>query len=399
MRNWLKTIISLLAVVTMLGVTSSTYGVAAFARQTGLDCTSCHAAAGFPTLNSFGAAFKAGGYVQGNEEKMIGDGEGLSIPEAVNLGVVFKARDEIKLGTDASGAATYSNELQFPDETAVFAGGRIAKNVGFVIELGDAWFNSFKITWVNDIGPVKLGIVPWHTDAFGAGWIFETLSTGAVRNIRLSENRNLVSAGSATGWGGAGEASGLGLYVWHPMGFVAYTAFAPAIGGIAIENGMGHYIRAAVTPSLDFGDIAVGISMKLGSAEDHSGIAEYYSWLHADAQLMLSDIPLTIMVTYASDQTGADTVAASGDGKSTVLTGVVDYAIIENMLNVNVAYKHGISPNQANKIGGSIRYNIATNLRLSLDFHYQMAKDNSAVASVGDIDAETMIMPMISGSW
>lgn len=374
MRNWLKNILSVMAVVTLLGATSSAYGVAAFARQTGLDCNSCHASGGFPTLNSFGAAFKAGGYIQGNEESMMGDGEGLSIPANLNFGIVFKARDEITLGSGG-----YANELQFPDETALFVGGRIAKNVGFVIELGDAWFNSFKIAWVNDIGPVKLGIVPWHTDAFGAGWVFETMSTGAVRNIRLSENRNLVSAGSATGWGGAGEASGLGLYVWHPMGFVAYSAFAPAIGGISIENGMGHYIRAAVTPSLDFGDIGVGFSYKTGSAHDHSGATETYNWLHADLQMMLADLPLTVMATFAMDMSGATA--------STVVTGLVDYMVIEDLLNVNVAVKVGLSADQSTKIGGSVRYNLANNIRLSLDAHYDI--DNSS----------TMIMPMISGSW
>jgi hypothetical protein len=376
MRNWLKTIISVTAVAAMLGVTSSSYGVAAFARQTGLDCTSCHATAGFPTLNSFGAAFKAGGYVQGNEDKMVGDGEGLSIPEAVNLGVVFKYRDEI--GLDSSGG--YSNELQFPDEAAVFAAGRIAKNVGFVIELGDAWYNSFKLVWVHDIGPVKLGIVPWHTDAFGAGRVFETLSTGNVRNIRLSENRNLVSAGSATNWGAStGETSGIGLYVWHPMGFFAYSAFTTGFGGIDITPGMGHYVRAAATPSLDFGDIGVGVSYKGGAAHDEaSGSLETFNWIAADAQLMLSDIPLTVMVTYALDM---------ANGNSSALTAVIDYGIIEGVLNANLAYKQGLSTDQSSKVGGSIRYNIANNLRLSLDAHYDLTAGS------------TMLMPMISGSW
>jgi hypothetical protein len=361
-----------MAVVTTLGLTNSAYGVAAFARQTGLDCTSCHSAAGFPALSSFGAAFKAGGYVQGNEEKMVGDGEGLSIPEALNFGIVFKGRDKISVDGDGN----YTNALQIPDEAALFAAGRIAKNVGFVIELGDAWYNSFKLVWVNDIGPVKLGIVPWVTDAFGSGWVFETLSTGNVRNIRVGENRSLVSAASATGWGGAGDASGLGLYVWHPMGFVAYSAFTPG-RDVDIQDGMGHYVRAAATPSLDFGDIGVGVSYKGGSTSGEDGDLTY-NWLGADAQLMLADIPLTAIVTYAM---GLDS------GADSAVTVNIDYAILENMLNANVSFRAGLSDGISNAVGGSIRYNIATNVRLSLDLEYDLD------------DSGLMVMPMISGSW
>lgn len=64
----LKTIYGVLAVVVALCLTTTTHGSPQFARQTGLDCNSCHASSGkFPALNSFGQAFKAGGYTQDRE--------------------------------------------------------------------------------------------------------------------------------------------------------------------------------------------------------------------------------------------------------------------------------------------------------------------------------------------
>lgn len=381
MRNWLKLIISSIAAISLLAVTSSSYGVAAFARQTGLECNSCHAAPGFPSLNSFGAAFKAAGYTQLGGPIAPVEGDKLSIPGAVNLGVVFKAR--VSMNVDGT-TNTLTTEAQIPDETAVFAGGRVGEDIGYVIELGDAWFNSFKLVFAPEVGPVRIGIVPWLTDAFGAGWVFETLSTGAVRNIRIIEDRNLISAQSATGWGGAAAASGIGLYVWHPMGFLAFTPFIPAVGGTPTVT-PAYYLRAAVTPSLDFADLAVGFAYKFGTSDIGTGPVEY-NWLAVDAQVMMADLPLTVVISYAANN------AVAGFEVSYLNIGV-DYLVTEG-LGVTVAYRQDLSAAvlqtakaTESQVGGSIKYAVAQNVRLSVDVHYGLATGN------------LQILPMVSGSW
>lgn len=395
MRNWLKLIISSVAAISLLAVTSSSYGVASFARQTGLECVSCHASAGFPSLNSFGAAFKAGGYTQLGGQLPVVEGDGLSLPGALNLGVVFKARIQTIL--PETGPSITSMEI--PDETAVFAAGRVAEDIGFVIELGDAWFNSFKLVFAPTVGPVKVGIVTWFTDAFGAGWAFETLSTGAVRNIRVAEDRNLVSAQSATGWGGGGEAAGVGLYIWHPVGFVAYTPFSPL--HVLDVGQMGHYFRVALTPSFDIADVGLGFAMKTGAetgwlAYEPDGywdglgapayiapVWEEYNWMAVDLQVMFTDFPLTFIVTYAADSIADESV----------MTFVLDYLVMDspaNPLGVTFAYRLGLT-NIDSQVGGSIKFGLAQNVRLSVDVHFNLG-DSSGVTY-------TQVLPMVSGSW
>src|SRR5674476_1664190 len=60
--------------------------IPAFARQVGMACSACHYQH-FPTLNSFGRAFKEGGFtMMGAQEKI--EGDGLSIPATLNLAFV-----------------------------------------------------------------------------------------------------------------------------------------------------------------------------------------------------------------------------------------------------------------------------------------------------------------------
>ncbi|MFQ5666391.1 MAG: hypothetical protein ACE5I7_08145 [Candidatus Binatia bacterium] len=69
-----------------------TFGIPAFARATGLACSSCHTA--WPKLNRFGRAFKENGFVveRGNPEHQLEVGDRLSIPEIPPFAVVFNSR-------------------------------------------------------------------------------------------------------------------------------------------------------------------------------------------------------------------------------------------------------------------------------------------------------------------
>ena len=109
--------------------------VPAFARQTGLACSTCHFQH-YPALNAFGRAFKAGGYTQiGGEGKV--EGEDLSIPDTLNASLVTKVRYQKTNGKDNNNengsTDTNKGQLQFPDEAALLIGGRAGEHVGFLL--------------------------------------------------------------------------------------------------------------------------------------------------------------------------------------------------------------------------------------------------------------------------
>jgi hypothetical protein len=391
MRNQLKTLYSALLIVATLGVTTTVHGVPAFARQTGLDCNSCHNASGYPALNSFGQAFKAAGFTQGNDDEMIGDGEVLSIPKSMHMSLVFKGRVH---ATGELGAGDAEVATQVPDELAILAGGRIGKNIGWLTEIGgtSAEFASFKVVFAPEVGPVRIGIVPWFSDLTPA-YFFETQSTGAVRNLRTWEDRGVSSAMNAISFGGANKVmhSGLGLYVWHTMGYLAFTPF---LGGFnadgfsanevninnADESAVGYYTRLAVTPSFGNVEMGVGVQYYAGDAivDDATGLVSRLSTLGVDAQAVIGlDMPIIATLAYASDMTN----------DASAFTVTAEIALVPDSFNAGLAYRLGLTDSVTSQVGLLLKYNIARNVRLQLDAHY-------------DLDNNTLdLLPMVFGSF
>src|SRR3989338_10366085 len=87
-----------------LWVVPEANAVTAFARQTGLACSTCHFQH-FPALNAFGRAFKAGGYTQVWGQSLI-EGEDLSIPATLNASLVTKIRYQMANGKDDATTTT-----------------------------------------------------------------------------------------------------------------------------------------------------------------------------------------------------------------------------------------------------------------------------------------------------
>jgi hypothetical protein len=391
MRNQLKIVYSALTIVAMLGLTSTVQGVPSFARQTGLDCNSCHAAAGYPTLNSFGAAFKAAGYTQGNDDDMIGDGEALSIPKSLNASMVYKVRTPLDVKKGKS-----TMHLQNPDEIALLIGGRAGKNIGWLTELGGTGIDaaSFKLVFAPELGPVRLGIVPWFSD-LTPGYAFETMSTGAVRNIRAVENRKMSSAmnsvnyGAVDDYGTNGMNAGIGLYVWHPIGFVAFTPFWDrdiADGPDMLKDKMGYYARAAVTPTLGALELGAGVQYYGGAykaVDGDTGVSstKKLGLIGVDAQAMMNvGIPLAAFVTFATDIAN----------KATSLNVLVDAAIIPDVLMVDLGTRIDLSSKAKDSKTGAMlagKLHINRNTKLEVDVAYTFAS--------GDLQ----VLPLIFGAF
>jgi hypothetical protein len=319
---------------------------------------------------------------------MIGDGEALSIPKSLNASMVYKVRTPL----DVSGGKS-TLQLQNPDEIALLIGGRAGKNIGWLTELGGTGIEaaSFKLVFAPELGPVRLGIVPWFSD-LTPGYVFETLSTGAVRNIRAVENRKMASAMNSVNYGavdspdGEGQGTngmnaGLGLYVWHPIGFVVFTPFWAGHEPDMMKDKMGYYARLAVTPTIGSLELGAGVQYYGGSyaGVDDTGASttESLGLIGVDLQAMMNvGIPLAAFVTFATDIKNT----------STSLNVLVDAAIVPDVLMVDLGARIDLTgKNTGAMVAGKLHIN--RNTKLEVDVAYTFDSGNFQV------------MPLIFGAF
>lgn len=317
--------------------------VTAFARQTGLACSTCHFQH-FPSLNAFGRLFKSGGYTMVGGQSMI-EGDMLSLPSTLNASVILKVRYQKSNGDSATGANM--GELQFPDEASIFLGGRVGEKIGFLLEgqIKDEtapFFASFKMPFVHDISGSKFSIIPFSTDSLGAAFGFELLNTGAVRNVRVMEHRKELSAQQFAGTDGAAE--GIAFVLANNMGFVNASFWTPNSGTVAV-NGFSHYLRAVATPALGNLDVGAGIQYWGGTSSTDAGDKDTKA-LAIDGQVQgnVGSMPLGVYVTYAkADKSGAipNQFNSSTTDDTSAFSIAGEIGIIPDKVSLTAAYRVG----------------------------------------------------------
>jgi len=307
-------------------VPTISHALPSYARQTGLACGSCHFQK-YPALTAYGRSFKASGFTLMGTQTTI-QGERLSLPSILNGSIFLKIRYQKTNGKENVGErTTNSGEVQFPDEFALLFGGRVSENIGFMLEgqLADQsapFVAGFKLPFSFTLkGKTRASIIPFSTDALGVAYGFELLNTGAVRNVRVNENRNAISAQQYVGTATAAE--GAAFVLVHPMWFVNVTKWSPNhfAGAEGVANGVptATYARAAFTPSMRDWDLGIGIQSWTGSA----GIANAAGTgldmratkalaFDAQAQGAVGGMPLGVYATHG-------TAAASPAGSTTNL--------------------------------------------------------------------------------
>ena len=120
--------------------------IPAFARKYNVNCNACHTAP--PILNQFGQRFLENGYqLPGTEDggiigkKKLGDVTLDDVTNYVGFRLVgnvvrnWSFKQQNPAGLDA-GVVERKTEFTFPENFVLFAGGTVAKNVGFMVELG-----------------------------------------------------------------------------------------------------------------------------------------------------------------------------------------------------------------------------------------------------------------------
>ena len=315
-----KSIIALLAVVGIFALSSNSHAVPAFARANGMECSTCHFQQ-FPLLNAFGRDFKANGYTMAKKEELV-EGDKLSIPHDLGASLVTKIRYQQTNGSDDT-EATNHGEFQFPDEAALLLGGRVAENIGFLLEaqLADDTapaFASFKMPFVYDVAGAKVSVVPFTTD-LGASYGFELLNTGAVRNVRVTEHRKDVSAQQYLGTDG--DATGIAFVGYNETGYVNYSLWKPVHGSSSAS--FLSYLRVVATPQVAGWDVGVGAQIWSGTSTDVTTTPNTKeksdAWaIDAQAQGMLANMPLGVYFTYGS--VGKNSTQEKADSTATVIT-------------------------------------------------------------------------------
>ncbi len=272
--------------------------IPAFARQVGQPCTACHYQH-FPTLNSFGRAFKASGYSLVGTQGQI-EGDGLAIPETLNAALV--------------GSLQYvkgdAQEIGFPAALSLYLAGKVADNAGFMMEIpfenqmvegetdggakvmGEtegavAAFGSLKGSYFLDVQGIAVGLHAYSTEMAGPAYGYELLSTGAMgMNVAVTGNNAMGAIGLHMEHGAtlmsqfmgdmsmpmAGAATGFGVSAQNSLGYVYVSQY---IADQKVEHfaspKLGSYLRAVWTPTLAGLDVGVGTQIYLGETTTPEG--------------------------------------------------------------------------------------------------------------------------------
>ncbi|MBU1215573.1 MAG: hypothetical protein KKF58_00795 [Gammaproteobacteria bacterium] len=383
-----KVVLSLAGVLAAAAFAPEASAIPAFARQTGMACSACHAQH-FPILNGFGRAFKAAGFtMMGAQEKV--EGEHLSLPAVLNFGQLLKVRYQKTSGTAGtpSGVDTNGGQWQFPDEYALFVGGRLADNgtikVGVMAENALAGTPAgivagLRVPVVVELDAAKISVIPFTTDSLGAFYGYSESSAGVVRSIRWAEHRKEISAHQYTGVG-SGAATGIALLAHNDMGYINVTRFAPEFASATQMASTAFHIAA--TPTI--ADWATVISAEIVSGNTAFNVPTKGSGVSAQAHGELAGMEAGVYGQYSK---GGD--AAGIYGAKSAATAGIDVTVVPHTLSIGAAYRGATSKDNAYTF--TAVYDLAQNVALVANF----TKYNLVQGTNGD----TLFTGMLEAAW
>ncbi len=376
----LKQILALSALFVTFAVPTESQATANFSRQTGTACATCHFQH-YPILNETGRAFKAGGFTLMGKQGTV-EGEDLSLPETLNAGLVMKARYQKTNGPTVAGTHNKNNgQLQLFDEMLLMLGGRVGKNIGFLVDLnlqaeGDPVVENFKMPFVFDVGDVKAGVVPFTTATQGVSYGFELLNTGAARGQRVMEHRAEMSAQQYIGTGSAAE--GFAAIAHTPQFFANLSKWSPRSVGDNSGSPTANYLRLAATPKVGSWDLGAGIQSWSGTATNTSfARIDTKAWaIDGQAQGAIGAMPLGIYLSHANakgTKVGGNTNFFNSNPNDETATAIAaELGVVPRKATLMLAYRKGDNGKAANNgdnaltLGGT--YQIVQNIMFQLNY-------------------------------
>lgn len=400
--NFLLAFATFLVFSISLWIAPEANAIPAFARQTGLACSTCHFQH-FPALNAYGRAFKAGGYTQmGGEGKV--EGEDLSIPDTLNASLFTKTRYQKTNGKNTTASpnnaesGTNKGELQFPDEAVLLIGGRGGEHVGFFLEasLGESasptvtMFTNYRMPIVYDIGPVKVNVIPFTTDAGGASFGFESLNTGAGRMIRVLEHRTQTSAQQYIGTATAAEGFAF-VAVNNDIGYINYSLWVPNHATAVAVGPVSHYLRLAATPNVGGWDMGFGAQLWSGTTDTGNNTKTPTHAYAVDAQMQGNvGLPLGVYFAYGDakkTKAGENANLFNSNAKDKKAWSLLaELGVLPGKTTIAAGYRSGstgaAANNKQNAINLGAIYLLTQNVKLELDYtmfsgsYYDLAANN-----------------------
>lgn len=372
-----KIVLALASALAATAFAPEASAIPAFARQTGMACNACHAQH-FPVLNGFGRAFKAAGYTMMGAQGKI-EGDHLSIPDALNAALLLKIRYQKDNTAGAAGGGTTAatnlgnGRWEFGDESSLFFGGRVADNIGFMLEgniLGSnpsgtnsGLLASLKMPFIFDMNTAKLSIIPFATDAHSVQFGYELSSGGVMRASRWAEQRRETSAVqyNADRGGDGGAATGIAFVAQNDFGFINLSKWSPSFfpggNGQAISSTKfnNNYVRIAATPTVADWAMLVGVGRMSGTSYSNVAAAQVDSdqtFFDFQAQGMVGGKPLSVYAQHAKAPstangnaynsgniyTGHTVVFGNPDRKATTIG--ADYSVVPNILSIGASYRN-----------------------------------------------------------
>ena len=378
--------------------------VPSFARQTSQACSACHFQ-NFPTLNGFGRAFRSAGYTMTGGQDQV-EGENLTIPATLNTSMIAKLRYQ-KTNGDTNKGTDYGS-IQWPDEAALLVGGQLAKDAGFLMELGfsgtpvegNANLSTGDVTATNraflstkvhfNVGTqanTRFSIIPFSTDSLGTGYGFELLNTGAQRSIRPIEERAGFSAAQTLGLG-SGEATGLALVASGNEFFINLSPWVPGWGGTNTDvkvSGLANYLRAAYMPYIRGWDTGFGVQWWGGDTTISDGTGGETTlvvdgWVvDFQAQGDLAAMPLGIYASYGTATADPNSIFNKNADDATAFGLLAQLGVLPKT-SVYLAYRTkkdgAVSDDTYNAVTYGVNYLIAENIRFEI---YGVSESGSGV--------------------
>jgi hypothetical protein len=337
-----------------------------------------------------GRGFKAGGYVMEGSQASIEGENALKMPDTLNLGGVIKIRHN-KTGGDykTTHDAKDYGRIDFPDEAAFLAGGRLSANAGYLWEfsvkehaglLGAKYvFNAAKV------GDIQFQVIPYMTDGQGAGYGGEQMNTGALGLQRIGEPKGYSAPNSL---GINDTATGINLVAQASNWVVNFNQFAPAWTGSADNGGemagnitgLATYLRVNYFMDIAGFDTGIGFGTMSGTAKTMSGGEEVgfspqMTFFDVQLQGQLAGMDTGIYVssgTAAKAGTGEGITYVYGDGEADKsATGLAVKMSVTPELSVMVQSGSSTDGTTANTSTGlsslGLQYMIAQNIKYEIN--------------------------------
>ncbi|HIP07458.1 MAG TPA: hypothetical protein EYG66_06320 [Mariprofundaceae bacterium] len=302
------------AVASVSVAPTTSEAIPAFARQTGSACLACHFQS-FPTLGSYGRAFKMNAFTDVGDQGLIED-DHLSLPNVLNMSIVFRP-NLVSTDTTVAGVTTTAETLDVPADPVILIGGRAGENTGFFVEIDTTGggFANTQLLNQYDMGDLKVGW-SYFNSGFGEDAGMQLMSVwGQHGGLMGGKGLSINQVMSKTNGDVAGFSAQIGNETWMAsLGLIDPTANRGTTLSLAPVVRANYFLDVADF-ELGFGVIAV--SGSTGGSNAIPTIDAKRTGIDFQAQGEMNDMQVGVYADWATAPAGSVTVA-NGYNASTV---------------------------------------------------------------------------------